>query len=701
MLLSFAGVYCCFGYIWGNVKINEILYDPEGSDSGKEWIELYNCADSSVNLQSWQIYSGGSSFALVYTFPDVTIEGKSFLVVGALDFCDLQKEFSFQNGGTATDGVKLVSSDGSYCDVLLYDSPNSNSLAIEDGTVGNKFAPDVSSGSSLARKIDGQDSDNCEVDFAECTEPTPGKTNVKEKPVFEKWQTMKISELYYDPPGSDGDSEWIELYNPADSSINLCGWQIYAGGTSYSLLHEFDSCLVSAKSFVVIGANPEFDVVKKLSFQNGGSATDGVKLVSPDASYCDVLLYDSPNSNELTNENGEVGESFADDVSEGNSLARINLDVDFDRSNLDFASTKFLTPGVINKFPVSLKLSEFYRKNQKLYTKITNLSTFDLQTDFAKISLSCNDSILLEHKVGFVGKGESAEVDFDVRNSSDIYQVWRANLTCELDADESDNCLVLLSVSYDVGLVINEVMCNPKKGVPEWLELYNKGTEKLVVGDAQIRDKSGDITKFSLQIDKGEYLVITDDLSMFVQFYPQVDISKIIEVEKLVSLNNSDEVLILEDCWGTKFDSVSYGKINLAKGTSLEKFGYQDLGNVWGECVDTATPGEANSVRVYQYKNRFDTNISKKAIRRGESITIGYNVPEIRSIARVHCKVYDLQGNLKRSLRNYKKSAIQGNIKFDGKDDRGKFLETGVYNVVLSISKGETMYKKRWYVTIK
>ncbi len=694
-------MFVFFSYSWGTVKINEILYDPEGSDSDKEWIEFYNNSDSAISLKSWKIYLGGNSFALAYTFPEVSIKAKGFLVVGFPDFCDLQENFAFQNGGSATDGVKLEDSAGVCRDVLLYDSPNSNSLAIEDGSIGNKFAPDVSSGHSLARKIDGKDSDNCEEDFIECAEPTPGKSNVKEKPVFKKWQTMKISELYYDPPGTDGDGEWIELYNPTDSAINLQGWQIYAGGSSYSLAYEFDSCLVASKSFAVIGANSEFDVVKKLSFQNGGSETDGVKLSSPDGSYCDVLLYDSPNTNGLTDENGKIGENFAEDVSEGYSLARANLEVDFDKSDLDFSSTKFLTPRAKNKFPISLKLSGFYKQNEKLCTKITNLSTFDLQAEFAKITLSCNGSILLEHKVGFVGKNASSEIALDCKNSNDFYQVWRANLACELDADTSDNTLVFSVVSSDIGLVINEVMCNPLNGSPEWLEIYNGGEGKLTINDVQLRDKSGDITKFSLQIDKGEYLVITDNLSTFVQFYPQVDNSKIIEVKNLISLNNSDEVLILEDCWGTKFDSVSYGKIDLAKGVSLEKFGYQDLGNVWGESVDTATPGEANSVRVYQYKHYFDTKISKKAMKHGENITISYNVPEIRSVARVHCKVYDLQGNLKRDLRNYKKSAVQGNINFDGRDDRGRFLESGVYYVVLSVSKGNAIYKKRWYVTIK
>ena len=222
-------------HMWAGVKINELFYDPIDSDAGKEWIEFYNGSEFSVDLSHWQVYAAGASFSLVYTFAHQILEPKTFLLLGAPDFCDIQTDISFQNGGSATDGVKLVDSSGVCQDVLLYDLNNTNDLKIEDGSVGLSFAPDVASGNSLARKVDGEDSDDSYADFRECAKPTPGQTNT------EKVVPLKISELFYNPVGADADKEWIEIYNPTDESVDLQGWQIYSAGNDFSLSYSFPS----------------------------------------------------------------------------------------------------------------------------------------------------------------------------------------------------------------------------------------------------------------------------------------------------------------------------------------------------------------------------------------------------------------------------------------------------------------------------
>jgi len=162
-----------------NVVINEVLYDPIGSDSGYEWIELYNNSEDPVNLQNWIIEKAGTSFSLVFVFPSIYIQPHSFLLIGEENVpdTDLTTTLTFQNGGSETDGIRLVSYDGNYSDTVLYDSPNTNNLPDDIADPGEFFAPDVAAGNTLARKQDGQDSNNCELDFFECENPTPGTTN--------------------------------------------------------------------------------------------------------------------------------------------------------------------------------------------------------------------------------------------------------------------------------------------------------------------------------------------------------------------------------------------------------------------------------------------------------------------------------------------------------------------------------------------
>ena len=168
------------GYLFAqNIVINEVLYDPDGVDTGYEWIELYNNSELAVNLQDWTIEKAGISFELVFTFPNINIEPYGFLLIGEefVPNTDLTTNLAFQNGGSETDGIRLISVDGLYTDTILYDSPNINGLPDDISDPGEYFAPDVSDGNTLARKHDGEDSNNCEIDFFECTDPTPGEAN--------------------------------------------------------------------------------------------------------------------------------------------------------------------------------------------------------------------------------------------------------------------------------------------------------------------------------------------------------------------------------------------------------------------------------------------------------------------------------------------------------------------------------------------
>ncbi|MCK4979270.1 MAG: lamin tail domain-containing protein, partial [Candidatus Delongbacteria bacterium] len=162
-----------------DVVINEVLYDPDGADTGYEWIELYNNSSLTLNLQDWTIEKAGASFGLVFTFPDINIEPNSFLLIGEefVPDTDLTSSLAFQNGGSESDGIRLTSANGLYTDTILYDSPNTNELPDDVSNPGENFAPDVDGGNTLARKHDGEDSNNCEIDFFECEVPTPGEAN--------------------------------------------------------------------------------------------------------------------------------------------------------------------------------------------------------------------------------------------------------------------------------------------------------------------------------------------------------------------------------------------------------------------------------------------------------------------------------------------------------------------------------------------
>jgi len=213
-----------------DIKINEILYDPSGGDTGKEWIELYNAGTEPVQLEGWQIQKAGSNFEECFTFPEYSIYPGEYLLIGESQVpnADLVGVLAFQNGGTETDGVRIISTEGDTIDTILYDSPNSNNLPSDANNPGIFFAVDVSSGHSLIRYPNGHDTDNCEEDFFECEYPTPGEPNIIPHDVVLQNVTIQPSH----PDSTEIVSLKFSAYNNSDISIQAdsCSYKIFVSG---------------------------------------------------------------------------------------------------------------------------------------------------------------------------------------------------------------------------------------------------------------------------------------------------------------------------------------------------------------------------------------------------------------------------------------------------------------------------------------
>lgn len=51
--------------VFADVSISEIMYDLEGTDSGREWVEVYNDGSNSVDLSTWKFFENGSKHGLI------------------------------------------------------------------------------------------------------------------------------------------------------------------------------------------------------------------------------------------------------------------------------------------------------------------------------------------------------------------------------------------------------------------------------------------------------------------------------------------------------------------------------------------------------------------------------------------------------------------------------------------------------------
>ena len=202
-------------------------------------------------------------------------------------------------------------------------------------------------------------------------------------PVFATSQEM-INEIYYDPSGGDSTLEFLELYNSANTDICIGGWDIQIAGTSFSTILTIpDDHLIRAKSFYLIAGQENaggFGGVadlsnSSLSMQNGGNETDGVRIRDADNQVIDTLLYDEPNTNNLPDDTGGSGNSFAVDVSEGHSLQRKSSGVDTDKSGDDFADQTTAGPQGGGKGSCPVESSSSPSPTQTSSTQTTSTST--------------------------------------------------------------------------------------------------------------------------------------------------------------------------------------------------------------------------------------------------------------------------------------------------------------------------------------
>ena len=162
------------------VVINEVMYDPPGTDSGYEWIELFNNSPNVIDLLDWELQCAGSEFETIFTFPAASVEPYSYLVIGDehADNVDIYTFLAFQNGGSQTDGIRICNQDSSYTDTVLYDEPNDNNLFDDNAQIANSFAPDVAGGNVLMRYPDGVDTNDSNHDFFESSILSPGSANI-------------------------------------------------------------------------------------------------------------------------------------------------------------------------------------------------------------------------------------------------------------------------------------------------------------------------------------------------------------------------------------------------------------------------------------------------------------------------------------------------------------------------------------------
>jgi phosphatidylserine/phosphatidylglycerophosphate/cardiolipin synthase-like enzyme len=200
-----------------SIKINEFMSTPKTAYSS-EWIELYNSGLNPVRLDGClldDIIGGGKK---PWQIPlNSTIQPKETLL--------FERTFGLNNAG---DTVNLIYDDGT--------------------TIIDQYTYDLSEYDiSFGRNGDGNE------DWVSYSNPTPDYSNTPMQKLSSAEASLIISELFF---RASEEEEFLCLYNPSESEVDLSGFRIADGKVSYSGSIIFpEDAAISSKEHLYVASN--------------------------------------------------------------------------------------------------------------------------------------------------------------------------------------------------------------------------------------------------------------------------------------------------------------------------------------------------------------------------------------------------------------------------------------------------------------
>jgi len=532
-------------YNEGEVVINELSSDP--SDGAEEFVELYNKTSDSISLDNWWLEDGSET----KTKLSGNINAHGFFVI----------EKPSGNLNNAGDMVVLFSPGGTEIDKVSYGT-------WDDGNI-NDNASTPEDPLSLARKVDGQDSDNDYYDFVLTSAITIGKSN-KISAVLEDGEILEqiigsskvvINEVFPNPKASDNDEEFIEIKNLGEENVDLKDWQL---SDSTARKYKITQGSISAGGYIVFKRT-----MTGIALNNTGG--DEVKLFLPNGSLVDSTKYSG---------------SADDDT----SYARLD--------DGGWKWTTKLTPGKDNIIEGKSALP---------------IILIDVDTEVAvgePVIFDASDTTDPDgEKMNFVwnfgdGEDDTGDVVEHNFNKEGVFTVI-LQVTNKNGAVAEKKIIITVKNKLDfVGgyyqsddinkIEISEILPNPTgSDTIEFIELYNPTESEIDLGAIKIDDEEGGSRAYTIPdktiIPAGAYLV-----------FGRQD-------TKLALNNTSDSVRLLYPD-GTIFKEVRYDDV--PDGASY----IQDANDVW-QWTSAITPGEENIATLVVEKTTTRTLSKSKGIK--------------------------------------------------------------------------------------
>lgn len=504
-----------------------------------------------------------------------------------------------------------------------------------------------------------------------------------------------ISEVMFDPSGSEFYDEFIEIQNTGSEPVDLAGWMAGDGDEADELVFESETVLRPGAFGLILDSgyfahSVRYDplppsalilTVADATIGNSGlsnSAPERVVLVSSAGDTVSAMVYTTGNrpghSEERVDPDGGDGpENWMDSRWEGGTPGRVNSvsPKDFDLALERVSESPFPVPAGASRDFVLRVLNRGRRSASAFSVTVRGVSGW--HRDYPGLASAGN--LRIEAPVGIVPPGRHD---------------YAAGITFDADEDTSNNQVTwtVLGGAGPGAAIVNEVMYAPGEGGGEWVELQNRSGRALDVtawriGDA--KSPGGPFGLRTLRLQPDAYLVVAENEDRFYSRFPDRTV-RVVAPGRWARLNDSGDAVVVRDATGVVVDSVAYDPAADA-GRSLERIsgdgpGSDPLNWLPSTHEDGATPGRENSVAVQPGVDTVHLRAEPNPFY--DRVEIRYLLPAPR--AHVNLWVYDRSGHPVKSLLDAAAGGSRRRVVWDGTGENGAPLKPGVYILFLETS---------------
>lgn len=244
-----------------------------------------------------------------------------------------------------------------------------------------------------------------------------------------------------------------------------------------------------------------------------------------------------------------------------------------------------------------------------------------------------------------------------------------------------------------IDLVINEINYNSSDqfDTGDWVELYNNGSERIDISGWYFTDENED-NKFifpeNSNIDPNAYIVLAQNVESFLALFPE---NSNLYGSFNFGLSGGGEEISLYDASDALVDQVEYNDdlpwptepdgngptLELMHPDSLNEFS-----SSWGSSAGNGTPGYINSIFETLKNTEDEINPSDRILYSVFPNPFNSHVKiifDIVKMSQINFTIVNILGEKVRTFENQNYSSGLNTLVWDGKNNFGQDLSTGIY----------------------